>query len=56
MDDHLHTGPVQLGVTALAVLLLLNLWRIVAAWAASQSNPLVNRAGTAAGALVHFGA
>ena len=56
MTDHLHTGPVQLGITALAVILLMNLWRIVAAWAARQDAPLLQRGGTAAGALIHFGA
>lgn len=56
MRDHIHTGFVATVYAGLSAIVVINVWRIVAAKVAGSANPSLAKLGAAAGALVHFGA
>lgn len=53
MANHYHTDIVSLAITTVAVVLMINLWRLGAAKLAEY--PATAGAGKVLGGLVHFG-
>ena len=53
--DHLHSGVVAVAWVTVAAVVGFNVWRLIAAKAASSNNGTISAVGRAAGALVHFG-
>lgn len=54
MQNHFHTDAVQLGITALAVIAIMQFIRVVSAQMADSGTPLIATIGKGAGGLVTF--
>lgn len=54
MQDHLHTGFVQLAITTAFVIVAIHALRFGATWLTSQDNDLAQSSGRIIGSLVTF--
>lgn len=54
MQDHIHTGFVQLAITTAFVIVAIHVLRGTAVWLSDQGNDVAQSAGRVMGALVTF--
>lgn len=54
MQNHIHTGFISLTINAIGVIVVLNVFRLLAAQAAASDRPAMQTVGKTIGGLVTF--